>query len=113
MRIDAVDSIDERVVAGPLASQRVSPSTIRLSADTRWQPASQPIDDRHTVGLGADDRLWITHGKYGLDWARDSKALNHYQGRRRSMEQAKRDWGLLVDAPLPQSTSIAIGVAKI
>lgn len=81
-------------VAGPLTSQRIAPSTIRLSADTRWQPAGQAIDDRHTVGLGPDDRLWVAHGKYGLDWARDSKALNQYQGQRRSMEHAKREWGL-------------------
>ena len=46
------------------------------------------------MGLGPDDELWKRHGKYGLDWARDSKALNPHKGPWRTMEQAKREWGL-------------------
>ena len=83
-----------KTLHGPLTSLRHAPRRTRLSTDTRWQPASEPIDDRHTVGLGPDDELWKRHGKYGLDWARDSKALNPHKGPWRTMEQAKRDWGL-------------------
>ncbi len=80
---------------GPLAATRIGPPRIRLSTDTRWQPAQDILDDRHTAGLGADDTLWRKYGKHGLDWARDSKALNPHTGLWRTMEQAKRDWGLL------------------
>ena len=80
---------------GPLSATRPGPPRIRLSTDTRWQPARDAVDDRHTTGLGPDDALWRKHGKYGLDWARDSKALNPHKGRWRTMEEAKREWGLL------------------
>jgi hypothetical protein len=63
--------------------------TLRLSADVRWQPGADPVDgvaivghgpvlvadgpnfawpefsDRHTVGLGPDDRKWAA--RTGLD----------------------------------------------
>ena len=80
---------------GPLFATRPGPPRIRLSTDTRWQPARDVVDDRHTTGLGPDDSLWRKHSKYGLDWARDSKALNLHKGRWRTMEEAKQDWGLL------------------
>ena len=84
-----------KVVHGPLTSLQTAPRTIRLSTDTRWQPASAVVDDRHTAGLGPDDRLWVEHGKYGLDWARDSKALNVHAGRWKTMVEKKVEWGLL------------------
>lgn len=80
---------------GPLTASRSHPPRIRLSTDTRWQPARDPVDDRHTVGLGPDDALWVKHGVHGLDWARDSKALNPHTGPCRTMVKAKQDWGLL------------------
>ena len=89
-----------KTVHGPLSSERVKPPRVRLSTDTRWQPASEPVDDRHTVGLGPDDSLWVKHGKFGLDWARDSKALNKHKGPWRSMAEAKRAWGLPPPPPL-------------
>lgn len=44
---------------GPLTSVRQGPPRVRLSTDTRWQPASDPVDDRHTTGLGPDDDLQV------------------------------------------------------
>jgi hypothetical protein len=85
-----------KTLHGPLTSTRAGPPRIRLSTDTRWQPACDAVDDRHTVGLGPDDRLWVEHSVHGLDWARDSKALNKHSGPWRTMEQAKRSWGLSV-----------------
>jgi len=83
-----------KAVHGPLTPLSRNPRKIRLSTDTRWQPRSDEVDDRHTTSLGPDDGLWRARSKYGLDWARDSKALNQHRGPWMTMEDKKREWKL-------------------
>ena len=83
--------------------ENTSTSTVRLSIDCRWQPASQPIDPRYIT-----DPLW--NRARGIDVppgmsAHDSGSLaNNLRAigaperrvkKTRDMHQAKKDWGLL------------------
>ena len=75
------------------AIEPASAEQLRLSADIRFQPRSEPVDDRYTA-----------HGEGWAATPSDAQQTFHvmynegsvpHEERRRTMEEAKVEWGLL------------------
>ena len=69
-----------------------TPDRLRFSADVRFQPASDPVDPRHTVHGGEWDREAFNKAA-GISDAQQPTPVS--ESVRRSMDEAKEEWGLV------------------
>ena len=68
-----------------------TPDRLRFSADVRFQPASDPVDPRHTVHGGEWDREVFKAA--GISEEQQPTPVS--ESVRRSMDEAKEEWGLV------------------
>ena len=69
-----------------------TPDRLRFSADVRFQPASDPVDPRHTVHGGEWDREAFK-AVAGISDAQQPTPVS--ESVKRSMDEAKEEWGLV------------------
>jgi hypothetical protein len=78
---------------GSTVNTSTNPSKVRLSCDIRFQPASHPVDKRHS----ADGRICR-----GID------ERNRHPGPYRSLPEALLEWGCAVQ-PLGSAQGLLVG----